>query len=115
MRSLWVGFSGEVPEGQILLSGIVGNRMNQNGALALPTGCVTRSGVSAERSAVARVLVRRHPHTCIVNVWMIVTVIGGAVIAVADGLTRTSIFDRKEVWTGPLEYAPYVGGDLFAG
>jgi len=89
--------------------------MNQNGALALRAGHPTRSGFSAERSAVAPVLVRRHPRTRIVNVWMIVTVIVGAVIAVADGLTRTSIFDRKEVWTGPLEYAPYVGAVLFAG
>src|SRR5947209_11183400 len=89
--------------------------MNRNGALALRVAYATNSGVTAERPAAAPVLVRRHPRTRIVNVWMIVTVIVGAVIAVADGLTRTSIFDRKEVWTGPLEYAPYVGAVLFAG
>ena len=89
--------------------------MIQNGALALRAGHPTRSGFFAERSAVASVLIRKHPHTRIVNFWMIVIVIVGAVIAFADGLTRTSIFDRKEVWTGPLEYAPYVGAVLFAG
>src|SRR5437867_11699195 len=89
--------------------------MNRNGTFALQVGYPTRSGLSDERSAVAPVLVRRHPRTRIVNFWMIVIVIVGAVIVVADGLTRTSIFDRKEVWTGPLEYAPYVGAVLFAG
>jgi hypothetical protein len=36
-------------------------------------------------------------------------------IAVADGLTRVSIFDREEAWNGPFEYVPYQGAFLFAG
>ena len=89
--------------------------MKQNGTLALRAGHPTRSIVAAERLAVAPVFVRMHPRTRVVNVWLILMVLVGAIITIADGMTRTSIFDRKEVWSGPLEYAPYGGAVLFAG
>jgi len=107
MRSLWRSISWKnLPRHKILLSGTAGNGMDRNGALALEAGQLT---------AIAPVLIRRHPHTHIVNVWLIVVVLVGAVIAVADGLTRVSIFDRQEAWNGPLEYVPYQGAFLFAG
>jgi len=89
--------------------------MNRNGTFALQVGSATRSSVTAQRPSVEPVLIRRHPRTRIVNVWMSVIVIVGAVIAVADGLTRTSVFDREEAWNGPLEYVPYQGVVVFAG
>src|SRR5437660_5360869 len=89
--------------------------MNQNGALDLRAGHPTRSGFSAERSAVAPVLVRRHPRTRIVNVWMIVIVIVGAVIAVADGLTRAPNLELELSPPQPLEYEPYYAAFLLAG
>jgi len=44
---------------------------------------------------------------------MIVIVIVGAVIAVADGLTRIPVLERFAAWNG--EYDPYPGALLFAG
>src|SRR5437016_3589157 len=116
MRSLWRLISWKnLPRHNVFLSGTAGNRMDRNGALALEAGHLTGPVGAAGRPAITPVLIRTHARTRIINVWLIVVVLVGAVIAVADGLTRTSIFDRKEVWTGPLEYAPYWAVVLFAG
>jgi len=45
----------------------------------------------------------------------VVIAVLGAVIAVADGLTRTPVFEREAYWNGPLEYQPYLGAVLLAG
>src|SRR6266705_3026223 len=74
-----------------------------------------RSDGTADRPAATSVLVRRHARDRIVNVWLIFIVFVGVMIAVADGLTRVSIFDREEAWNGPFEYVPYQGAFLFAG
>src|SRR5258708_4442071 len=89
--------------------------MIRNTALALRPGHLTSSLSATVRPAVARVLIRRHARTRIVNVWMIVSVIVAAMITVADGLTRTSIFEREEAWNRSFEYVPYQSVFLFAG
>ncbi len=116
MRSLCGGnFWGGLPKRKILLSSVAGNRVSGDGALALGPGYLTRSVGTADHPAATSVLVRRHPRGRIVNVWLILIVFVGAMIAVADGLTRVSIFDREEAWNGPFEYVPYQGAFLFAG
>ncbi len=116
MRSLRGGnFWGGLPKRKILLSSVVGNRVSGDGALALGAGYLTRSVGTADRPAATSVLVRRHARDRIVNVWLIFIVFVGVMIAVADGLTRVSIFDREEAWNGPFEYVPYQGAFLFAG
>ncbi len=116
MRSLCGGnFWGGLPKRKILLSSVVGNRVSGDRALALGPGYLTRSVGTADRPAATSVLGRRHPRGRIVNVWLILIVFVGAMIAVADGLTRVSIFDREEAWNGPFEYVPYQGAFLFAG
>src|SRR2546426_1131988 len=106
---------GSIAKRKTLLSGIAWNRMRRDGALTLRSDYMTRSGGTAERPAVAPVLIQRNPRTRIVNVWLILILVVGAMITVADGLTRVSIFDRQEAWNGPLEYVPYQGAFLFAG
>ena len=88
--------------------------MNQNGALALRAGHPTRSGFSAERSAVAPVLIRKHPRTRIVNSWLILIGIVGAIIAVADGLKRPPNSDLEPL-PQSLQYDPYSAALLLAG
>ena len=88
--------------------------MNQNGALALRAGHPTRSGFSAERSAVASVLIRKHPRTRIVNSWLILIGIVGAIIAVADGLKRPPNSDLEPL-PQSLQYDPYSAALLLAG
>src|SRR2546429_8998178 len=88
--------------------------MNQSGALALRAGHPTRSGFSAERSAVAPVLIRKHPRTRIVNSWLILIGIVGAIIAVADGLKRPPNSDLEPL-PQSLQYDPYSAALLLAG
>src|SRR6266702_8199270 len=108
MRSLRGGnFWGGLPKRKILLSSAVGNRVRGHGALARGAGYLTRSVGTADRPAATSVLVHRHARDRIVNVWLIFIVFVGVMIAVADGLTRVSIFDREEAWNGPFEYVPY--------
>jgi len=82
--------------------------------MALGTGYLSRSVGTTSRSALAPVLVRRHPRTRIVNVWLILIVVVGGMIAIRDGLTRTPVLERLEAWNGPMEYDPYPGALLFA-
>jgi len=89
--------------------------MSNDGALALESGCLNSSAAATDRPVIAPVLIRRHPRTRIVNVWLVLIVLVGVVIAVEDGLTRVSIYDREEAWNGPLEYIPYQAAFLFAG
>jgi O-Antigen ligase len=89
--------------------------MSGEGALALPEGQATYSSGIVEGPAPGRILIRKRTYDDIVNVWLILAMLVGALISVADGLTRVSIFDREEAWNGPLEYVPYQGAFLFAG
>ena len=84
-------------------------------AHALGSRYLNRSVPTADRPAIAPVLIRRHMRTRIVNVWLILVVLVGAAIAIADGLTRTPILERLDAWNGPMEYDPYPAALLFAG
>ena len=81
--------------------------------LALGAGHVTHSVEAADRP-VSPLLIRRQTQGRIVNFWLVLIVIVGAAIAVADGLTRTPILDQQESWNGPLEYQPHLAALLFA-
>src|SRR5437016_2976147 len=87
--------------------------MSRNGVLALGAGHVTHSVEAADRP-VSPLLIRRQTQGRIVNFWLVLIVIVGAAIAVADGLTRTPILDQQESWNGPLEYQPHLAALLFA-
>jgi O-antigen ligase len=116
MRGLWgLNSRGSLSGRKILFSDSAANRSSTDGALALESEYLNRSVGTTRRSAIAPILIRRHPRTRIVNVWMSLVVLVGAAIAFADGLTRVSIFDREEAWNGPLGYVPYQGALLFAG
>ena len=60
------------------------------------------------------VLVRKQIQGQIINMWLVLIVILGALIALADGFTRTPIAEREATWNGPLEYQPYLGAVLLA-
>ncbi len=97
------------------LSGIAWNRVRGDGPLALSDDYLSRSGEIADRLTVGPIVLRRRAPGRIVNVWLVLILLVGVVIAVADGLTRVSIYDREEAWNGPLEYIPYQGAFLLAG
>ena len=114
MRSVWKSNSwGSLAQRKVLFSSSEGNRISRDGEMALGAGYLSRSVGTTSRSALAPVLVRRHPRTRIVNVWLILIVIVGGIIVLVDGLTRTPILERIEAWNG--EYDPYPGALLFAG
>ena len=50
----------------------------------------------------------------VVNIWMIVTMVVGTAIVLADGLSRGPVTEREVYWNGPLEYQPYAGTVWFA-
>jgi O-antigen ligase len=50
----------------------------------------------------------------VVNIWMIVTMVVGTAIVLADGLSRGPVTERDVYWNGPLEYHPYAGTVGFA-
>src|SRR5437016_14270864 len=86
--------------------------MSRNGVLALGAGHVTHSVEAADRP-VSPLLIRRQTQGRIVNFWLVLVVIVGAAIAVADGLTRTPILDEQESWNVPLEYQTPLAAVLF--
>src|SRR3989441_6818367 len=115
MRSVWKSNSwGSLAQRKVLFSSSEGNRISRDGEMALGTGYLSRSVGTTSRSALAPVLVRRHLRTRIVNVWLILIVVVGGMIAIRDGLTRTPVLERLEAWNGPMEYDPYPGALLFA-
>jgi O-antigen ligase len=50
----------------------------------------------------------------VVNIWMIVTMVVGIAIVLADGLSRGPVTEREVYWSGPLQYQPYAGTVWFA-
>ncbi len=99
----------------MVLSSIAENRTSRDGAPPPGTGHLRSSVGTADRPAIASRLIRVQARGPIVNGWLILVVVVGAMITVADGLTRVSILEREEAWKGPLEYEPYMGALLFAG
>lgn len=77
-------------------------------------GSATFSSLSSNRP-LGDALVRSRIQGRVINIWFVIVAVLGVTIAVADGLTRTSFFDREAYWNGPLEYEPYLGAVLLAG
>jgi O-antigen ligase len=116
MRGLWgLNSGGNLSGRKILLSGSAGNRINNDGALALEPEYLNRSPGTADRPAIAPVLIRRYPRRRIVNVWLILMVVLASVIATADGLTRTPNSEFGPTPPQPLEHEPYHAAFLLAG
>ncbi len=115
MRSLRSLISrGGLPKYKIPLSSVAGNGVDRSGVLALEAGHLTGSVGVAGRPAIAPVLIRRQPRGGIVNICLIFIVTLGAVIAVADGLTRAPNPEWELPSQGPLEYQPYYAAFLLA-
>ena len=115
MRSLRSLISWRGPrKRKILLPSLDGNRMSRNGALALGADHLTGPVGTADGLAVAPVLIRRQTRLGIINIWLIFMVTLGAVIAVADGLTRAPNPEWELPSQGPLEYEPYYAAFLLA-
>jgi O-antigen ligase len=116
MRSFWRSISWKnLPRHKILLSGSATNRMSSDGTLAVESEYLNRSVGTTDRSAIAPVLIRRHPRTRIVNFWLVLIVVLAAVIATADGLTRTPNPEFGPTPPQPLEHEPYHAAFLLAG
>lgn len=98
-----------------LLHRIPPNHPSQDGTAALINGSPAYSADSARYWNNIVIGLRRHTQGRIVNGWLVLIVALGAVIAIADGLTRTPFLEREAIWNGPLEYEPYSAALLFAG
>ena len=94
---------------RILPSPLIGSA-----TIALTEGCAFHSTVSGKAGCVPPVLICKRGQGRIINVWLVLTVVLGALIAFADGLTRVPILERQASWNGPLEYEPYWGALLLA-
>ncbi len=115
MRSLRSLISrGGLPKHKIPLSSVAGNGVDRSGVLTLEAGHLTGSVGAAGRPAIAPLLIRRQPRGGIVNIWLIFIVTLGAVIAVADGLTRAPNPEWELPSQGPLQYEPYYAAFLLA-
>jgi O-antigen ligase len=95
---------------RILLPCSAPNRFRHDGTIALQCDS---SIIRPENRIVVRL--RRSTHGRIVNIWLVLIVIVGAAIVIADGLTRGPILEREATWNEPFEYEPYLGAFLLAG
>ena len=86
------------------------NRLSHDGTIALQYD----SSISRPENRIVLRLRRSTPGR-IVNVWLILIVVLGAAIAIADGLTRVPILEREATWNEPFDYEPYFGAFLLAG
>ena len=103
---------------RILLHRIALNHLNQSsrdGTTALSNGCETPSTDSAPRLNKMVIRLRQHTDVRIINGWMVLIVILGAVIAVADGLTRAPNLEMELSPPQSLQYEPYRAAFLLAG
>src|SRR5690348_3527474 len=103
---------------RILLHRIVPNHLNQSsrdGTTALSNGSETPATDSAPRLNKMVFRLRQHTDSRIINGWMVLIVILGAVIAVADGLTRAPNLEMELSPPQPLQYEPYRAAFLLAG
>ena len=75
----------------------------------------THLSTKDDSSQLGAILIRTQARSRIINVWLLLIVLLGAVVALGDGLTRLQITEREASWNGPLEYQPYAGAFLLAG
>jgi len=109
-----VGFQVRLGKRRNPLFRVAPDRLGGGQMQALSDGCATFGPVSSNRP-LGHVLIRKQIQGRIINTLLVVIVILGATIAVADGLTRTPVLEREAYWNGPLEYQPYLGAVLLAG
>ncbi len=94
---------------------IAPNRLTGERTIALGDSAAPRSPDSAQRPGTAVVLFSKGTPGKIINGWLILIVVLGAVIALADGLTRAPNLELELSPPQPLEYAPYCAAFLLAG
>ncbi len=94
---------------------IAPNRLTGERTIALGDSAAPRSSVSAQRPGTAVVLFSKGTPGKIINGWLILIVVLGAVIALADGLTRAPNLELELSPPQPLEYEPYYAAFLLAG
>ena len=88
--------------------------LSGNGTLALGNGGAIHPSVSTDHPVPA-VLIRRQIPGRVINIWLVLIVALGAVIAVGDGLTRAPNLELELFPPQPLEYEPYHAAFLLAG
>jgi O-antigen ligase len=88
--------------------------LSGNGTLALGNSGAKYSSVCTDRPAPS-VLIRRQIRGRVINIWLVLIVAVGAVIAVGDGLTRVPNLEFELALLQPLEYEPYHAAFLLAG
>jgi O-antigen ligase len=98
---------------QVLLRQIAPH-LSGNGTLVLGNAGANHRSVCTEHTAPA-VLIRRQIRGQVINIWLVLIVALGAVIAVGDGLTRAPNLELESSPLQPLEYEPYHAALLLAG
>jgi O-antigen ligase len=88
--------------------------LSGNGTLALGNSGANHSSVCSDQPAPS-VLIRRQIRGHVINVWLVLIVAFGAVIAVGDGLTRAPNLELDLFPPQPLGYEPYYAAFLLAG
>src|SRR5260370_19405661 len=91
------------------------NLLSGNGALDLEANATDHSPDSGHAAGGPVVLIGKQTRVRIVNGWLVLIVVLGAFIAVADGLTRTPNPALELSPPQPLEYEPYYAAFLLAG
>src|SRR5258708_19160599 len=92
----------------------IATHLSGNGTLVLGnTGANHRSVCTDDPAGV--VLIPRQIRGRVINIWLVLTVALGAVIAVGDGLTRAPNLELESSPLQPLEYEPYHAAFLLAG
>src|SRR6266436_3709635 len=91
------------------------NLLSGNGALGLEASATDHSPDSRHAAGGPVVLIGKETRVRIVNGWLGLIVVLGAVIAVADGLTRTPNPELELSPPQPLAYEPYRAAFLLAG
>jgi len=89
-------------------------RLSRNDVLALASSGTNRSSVANDPPA-SSVLIRGQIRGRVVNIWLVLIVTLGAVIAIGDGLTRAPNFEPELFPPQPLGYEPYSAAFLLAG
>jgi len=89
--------------------------LRSDGVMAAADSPATHLSTKDDSSRPGAILIRKQAGSRIINVWLLLIVLLGAVIALGDGLTRFEIAEREASWNGPLEYEPYAGAFLLAG
>ncbi len=92
----------------------IGPHLSENGTLAPENSGANHSSVCTDQSGPA-VLIHRQIRGRVINIWLVLIVVLGAVIVVGDRLTRGPNLESDLSPLQPLEYEPYYAAFLLAG